>query len=131
MLRSLVAWGDRWVSDEPPATLMHGDHELEQVVVCRHCGAEAPHQVSIQVNSPGWDVRGPAPESDLAATAAAWDAEYAAGRYVGEASGHSGKASGCAADGPGACPGRRGWRQGRPSLRDDSGLRNHSGTVGR
>jgi DNA-binding HxlR family transcriptional regulator/SAM-dependent methyltransferase len=84
VLRSLVAWGDRWVSDEPPATLMHGDHELEQVVVCRHCGAEAPHQVSIQVNSPGWDVRGPAPENDLAATAAAWDAEYAAGRYAGD-----------------------------------------------
>ena len=53
MLRSLVAWGDRWVSDEPPATLMHGDHELDQVVVCRHCGAEAPPPVSVQVNSPG------------------------------------------------------------------------------
>ena len=64
VLRSLVAWGDRWVSDEPPATLMHGDHELEQVVVCRHCGAEAPHQVSVEVNSPGWDVHGPVPEGD-------------------------------------------------------------------
>ena len=84
MLRSLVAWGDRWVSDEPPATLMHGDHELEQVVVCRGCGAEAPHRVSLQVNTPGWDVHGPAPASDLAGTAAAWDAEYAAGRYAAD-----------------------------------------------
>jgi DNA-binding HxlR family transcriptional regulator len=61
VLRSLVAWGDRWVSDEPPATLMHGDHELEQVVVCRGCGAEAADRVSLQVNSPGWDVHGPRP----------------------------------------------------------------------
>ena len=84
VLRSLVAWGDRWVSDQPPATLMHGDHELDQMVVCRRCGAEAPHRVSLQVNSPGWDVHGPVPASDLAATAAAWDAEYAAGRYAGD-----------------------------------------------
>ena len=84
VLRSLVAWGDRWVSDEPPATLMHGDHELEQAVVCRHCGAEAPHQVSVQVNTPGWDVHGPVPASDLSATAASWDAEYAAGHYAGD-----------------------------------------------
>ena len=84
VLRSLVAWGDRWVSDEPPATLMHGDHELEQVVVCRRCGAEAPHRVTLQVNTPGWDVHGPVPDSDLARTAAAWDAQYAAGRYTGD-----------------------------------------------
>jgi DNA-binding HxlR family transcriptional regulator/SAM-dependent methyltransferase len=84
VLRSLVAWGDRWVSDEPPATLMHGDHELEQVVVCRGCGAEPADRVSLRVNSPGWDTHGPIPASDLAATAAAWDAEYAAGRYAGD-----------------------------------------------
>jgi DNA-binding HxlR family transcriptional regulator len=63
VLRSLVAWGDRWVSDEPPATLMHGDHELDQVVVCRRCGAEAPDGVSLQVNTPGWDRHGPVPAS--------------------------------------------------------------------
>jgi DNA-binding HxlR family transcriptional regulator len=66
VLRALVGWGDRWVSDEPPATLMHGDHELEPVQVCRHCGSEDPAPVSLQVNSPGWDARGPLPAAELA-----------------------------------------------------------------
>src|ERR1039457_444357 len=29
VLRALLAWGDRWVSAEPPATLRHGDHDLD------------------------------------------------------------------------------------------------------
>jgi DNA-binding HxlR family transcriptional regulator len=66
VLRSLVAWGDRWVSDEPPATIMHGDHELDQAMVCRQCGADASDLVSLRVNTPGWDARGPVPDSDLA-----------------------------------------------------------------
>ena len=83
VLRALLAWGDRWVSDEPPATLMHGDHELDPVQVCRNCGAEAPTTaVSLRANSRGWDVRGPAPAGELAA--ASWDTEYAAGRYAGD-----------------------------------------------
>jgi DNA-binding HxlR family transcriptional regulator len=65
VLRALLAWGDRWVSDEPPATLMHGDHELDLVTACRHCGAEAAAPASLQVNSPGWDVRGPVQASEL------------------------------------------------------------------
>jgi DNA-binding HxlR family transcriptional regulator len=65
VLRSLVAWGDRWVSDEPPAIIMHGNHELDQVMVCRHCGADASNLVSLRVNTPGWDARGPVPDSDL------------------------------------------------------------------
>ena len=40
--------------------------------------------MSVRVNSPGWDLHGPVPDSELAATAAAWDAEYAAGRYAGD-----------------------------------------------
>jgi DNA-binding HxlR family transcriptional regulator len=87
VLRALLTWGDRWVSDQPPATLVHGDHELDLAQVCRHCGQEFPAPVSLQVNSPGWDVHGPVPVSDLAGTAAAWDAEYAAGRYAGEPAG--------------------------------------------
>jgi DNA-binding HxlR family transcriptional regulator len=67
VLRALVAWGDRWVSEEPPATLMHGDHELDPVQVCRHCGDEPSAGVSLRVHSPGWDVRGPAPAGELAA----------------------------------------------------------------
>jgi DNA-binding HxlR family transcriptional regulator/SAM-dependent methyltransferase len=84
VLRALLTWGDRWVSDQPPATLVHGDHELDLAQVCRHCGQEFPAPVSLQVNSPGWDIHGPIPASDLAGTAAAWDAEYAAGRYAGD-----------------------------------------------
>jgi DNA-binding HxlR family transcriptional regulator/SAM-dependent methyltransferase len=84
VLRALLTWGDRWVSDQPPATLVHGDHELDLAQVCRHCGQEFPAPVSLQVNSPGWDVHGPIPASDLAGTAPAWDAEYATGRYAGD-----------------------------------------------
>ena len=94
VLRALVAWGDRWVSGEPPATLMHGDHELDLVQACGHCGARAPAAVSVRVNSPGWDLHGPVTPAGLAGTAPgyrappeaapAWDAQYAAGRYAGD-----------------------------------------------
>jgi DNA-binding HxlR family transcriptional regulator len=60
VLRALVAWGDRWVSDQPPATLMHGDHELALGWICRKCGTEAsPESVSVRPNVPGWDIHGP------------------------------------------------------------------------
>jgi DNA-binding HxlR family transcriptional regulator/SAM-dependent methyltransferase len=84
VLRALLTWGDRWVSDQPPATLVHGDHELDLVQICRHCGAELSAPVSLRVNSPGWDLHGPVPASDLAGAATAWDAEYAAGRYAAD-----------------------------------------------
>ena len=67
VLRALLAWGDRWISDQPPATVMHGDHELDPVTTCRQCGADASSPVSLRVNSPGWDARGPIPEAELAA----------------------------------------------------------------
>jgi DNA-binding HxlR family transcriptional regulator len=38
VLRALVTWGDRWVSHQPPVTLMHGDHELALGWTCRECG---------------------------------------------------------------------------------------------
>jgi hypothetical protein len=64
VLRALVTWGDRWVSDEPPATLMHGDHELSPGWICRECGTEAsPESVSVRPNAPGWDIHGPDPAS--------------------------------------------------------------------
>ena len=85
VLRALLTWGDRWISDQPPAMVMHGDHQLDPAQVCRHCGTEvSAASVTLRVNSPGWDTHGPVPDSDLAATAAAWDAEYAAGRYAGD-----------------------------------------------
>ncbi len=38
VLRALMAWGDRWVVDEPPMTLLHDDHVLDAQPVCRTCG---------------------------------------------------------------------------------------------
>ena len=38
VLRALMAWGDRWVVDEPPMTLLHHDHVLDAEPVCRTCG---------------------------------------------------------------------------------------------
>ena len=94
VLRALLAWGDRWITGEPPATLMHGDHELELVQACGHCGGRATAPISVRVNSPGWDVHGPVTATGLAGTAPAcgglpeaaraWDAEYAGGRYAGD-----------------------------------------------
>jgi len=61
-LRALLVWGDRWVSPEPPATLRHGDHDLDLDWICRRCG-QAPGEgsVTVHANSPGWDLRGPQP----------------------------------------------------------------------
>ena len=94
VLRALLAWGDRWITGEPPATLMHGDHELELVQACGQCGARPSAAVTVRVNSPGWDVHGPVTAAELAGTSSAcrgpqeaapsWDAEYAAGRYAGD-----------------------------------------------
>src|SRR6266849_2844103 len=49
VLRALLAWGDRWVSPEPPATLRHGDHDLDLDWVCRRCG-QAPDEGSVTVH---------------------------------------------------------------------------------
>ncbi len=38
VLRELMAWGDRWVVDEPSVTLMHHDHPLDARTVCGTCG---------------------------------------------------------------------------------------------
>jgi DNA-binding HxlR family transcriptional regulator len=41
VLRALMAWGDRWVVDEPPVTLLHHDHEFRARTVCGTCGEPA------------------------------------------------------------------------------------------
>jgi DNA-binding HxlR family transcriptional regulator len=38
VLRSLMAWGDRWAVETPPVTLLHHDHELQPTTVCGTCG---------------------------------------------------------------------------------------------
>jgi DNA-binding HxlR family transcriptional regulator len=62
VLRALVAWGDRWISAEPPVTLVHGDHDLDLGSVCRRCGEPVDERtISARANIPGWDSRGPLP----------------------------------------------------------------------
>jgi DNA-binding HxlR family transcriptional regulator len=53
VLRSLMAWGDRWAVESPPVTLLHRDHELQATTVCGVCG-ERVHgsDVHRRVNSP-------------------------------------------------------------------------------
>jgi DNA-binding HxlR family transcriptional regulator len=38
VLRALMSWGDRWAVEEPPVTLLHGDHEFRPRTVCGTCG---------------------------------------------------------------------------------------------
>ena len=53
VLRSLMAWGDRWAVEEPPVTLLHHEHELAPQLLCRTCG-EPVHDGDLhrRVNSP-------------------------------------------------------------------------------
>lgn len=61
VIRSLVAWGDKWVMDEPPVILRHhSDHDLDAVWVCRTCGDEVSSRaLSVEIRTPGWDRSGP------------------------------------------------------------------------
>lgn len=53
LLRALMAWGDRWVVDEPPVTLLHHDHELVSETVCATCQETVRNRdVSRRANSP-------------------------------------------------------------------------------
>jgi DNA-binding HxlR family transcriptional regulator len=52
VLRALMAWGDRWVVDEPPVTLLHHDHELVSETVCATCQEPVRNRdVSRRVNA--------------------------------------------------------------------------------
>ncbi|WP_370468492.1 winged helix-turn-helix transcriptional regulator [Streptacidiphilus sp. P02-A3a] len=68
LTQALLAWGDRWVSSEPPVVLRHHptghpdhpDHPLDAAWTCRTCGAEVHSpDVSLEILSPGWDHQGP------------------------------------------------------------------------
>ncbi|MEK2494037.1 helix-turn-helix domain-containing protein [Kitasatospora purpeofusca] len=74
LTQALLAWGDRWVSPEPPVVLHHHPdssggsddsddrgHPLDAAWTCRTCGVEVRSpDLSLEVRSPGWDHRGPA-----------------------------------------------------------------------
>ncbi|GAA4986760.1 helix-turn-helix domain-containing protein [Yinghuangia aomiensis] len=60
VLQMLAAWGDRWVSDEPPVAYTHQDHEFAAALMCGTCGEEAvAGTVHAHVRAEGWDRRGP------------------------------------------------------------------------
>ena len=68
LTQALLAWGDRWVTPEPPVVLRHHptghpdhpDHPLDAAWTCRTCGAEVRGpDVSLDIRSPGWDRQGP------------------------------------------------------------------------
>jgi DNA-binding HxlR family transcriptional regulator len=50
VLHSLVAWGERWAVDRPPATLMHHEHQLTGAWTCTTCG-EAVRPGEMRVRS--------------------------------------------------------------------------------
>ncbi|MDY0812672.1 helix-turn-helix domain-containing protein [Kitasatospora purpeofusca] len=82
LTQALLAWGDRWLSPEPPVVLRHHPdhpdhldnpdhpddsdhpddpgHPLDAAWTCRTCGVEVRSpDVGLEVRSPGWDHRGP------------------------------------------------------------------------
>ncbi|MEY9872510.1 DNA-binding HxlR family transcriptional regulator [Streptacidiphilus sp. MAP12-33] len=68
LTQSLLAWGDRWLSAEPPVVLRHHtaehhDHPLDAAWTCRTCGEEVRSpDVAIDIRTPGWDRQGPTPD---------------------------------------------------------------------
>ncbi|MGI5483980.1 winged helix-turn-helix transcriptional regulator [Streptomyces lavendofoliae] len=62
VLLTLMAWGDRYLNDEPPTVVEHTcGAPLSPVVVCAHCGGQAPtDSLTPHVRAPGWTTAGPA-----------------------------------------------------------------------
>jgi DNA-binding HxlR family transcriptional regulator len=61
VLRSLVAWGNKWAVDEQRVALMHHDHEFEVDERCRTCGEQVRgRDMSIRVLDEEWENAGPA-----------------------------------------------------------------------
>jgi DNA-binding HxlR family transcriptional regulator len=62
VLRALRAWGDKWAVDSPPAAFTHScGHDLDEAVICRHCGEEiTSDDIRMRVLTPGWTPQGPA-----------------------------------------------------------------------
>ena len=64
VLQALRAWGDKWAVDAPPTGFEHTcGHDLDGMLVCRHCGQEVePDDLRIRVLAPGWTRQGPVPQ---------------------------------------------------------------------
>jgi DNA-binding HxlR family transcriptional regulator len=64
VLQALRAWGDRWVVDAPPSTVVHRTcgAELDLVMTCRDCGEQVTgDDLRVTAAAPGWGVAGPLP----------------------------------------------------------------------
>jgi DNA-binding HxlR family transcriptional regulator len=61
VLLTLMAWGDRHLTDEPPTVIEHScGAPLRPVVVCGCCGEEARGDtLTPHVRAPGWTTSGP------------------------------------------------------------------------
>ncbi|MFD8694327.1 winged helix-turn-helix transcriptional regulator [Kitasatospora purpeofusca] len=79
LTQALLAWGDRWLSPEPPVVLRHHphhddpdhpDHPLDAAWTCRTCGTEVRSpDLTLEVRSPHWDRHGPTTPGGDATTA--------------------------------------------------------------
>jgi DNA-binding HxlR family transcriptional regulator len=65
VLQALRAWGDKWAVDTPPTAFEHTcGHDLDGMLVCRHCGQEVePGGLRVHVLASGWTREGPASQS--------------------------------------------------------------------
>lgn len=70
LTQALLAWGDRWLSPEPPVVVRHHpadrpdhpDHPLDAAWTCRTCGAEVRNpDIGLEIRSPGWERQGRKP----------------------------------------------------------------------
>jgi DNA-binding HxlR family transcriptional regulator len=62
VLQTLRAWGDKWAVAEPPVAFAHScGHDLDAVLICRHCGEEVSREdLEPRVLAAGWTRQGPA-----------------------------------------------------------------------
>ena len=64
VLQGLTTWANRWADEDPPTTFEHDGHPFEAVMTCRTCGRQVDRRdLRMHVHAPGWDRRGPLPES--------------------------------------------------------------------
>jgi DNA-binding HxlR family transcriptional regulator len=60
VIRSLLAWGDRWAVTRPPMRLTHHEHALDAQLVCRTCGEPVREAaVGREMTPAGWTLAGP------------------------------------------------------------------------
>jgi DNA-binding HxlR family transcriptional regulator len=60
VLQALRQWGDDYVVDRPPMTLLHNGHEVRGAWYCQTCGEPVRgRDLQREVHVQGWDLAGP------------------------------------------------------------------------